>query len=62
MTDPARDPVFDLQINGRAIGDYRIGEQEALRRELCDYSDLTDVTQTRNLILVEKLIAHLKAR
>ena len=48
--------VFEMQINGRAIGTIRIGELSALRRDLVDDATsklMLGIEQARNAVLAE---------
>lgn len=55
------DAVFEMQINGRAIGNIAIGELHALKRDLIDDAShklMLGTEQVRNAVLAELIEQH----
>jgi hypothetical protein len=55
------DAVFEMQINGRAIGNIAIGELHALKRDLVDDAShklMLGAEQVRNAVLAELIEQH----
>ena len=53
--------VFEIQIEGRALGKYRIGELAALKRDCIDAAThmlMLGTEQARNAVLAELIVEH----